>query len=95
MGPKERDLGAALRRAALPLGPAALHTLQRITVPDRDEMDVERILIYHLAESPSDRVGSGTSACGGGEGGYGRNPSRSGAAGDCGWVEGASAGRPS
>ena len=26
-------------------------------------MDVERILIHHLAELPSNRIGSGTSAC--------------------------------
>ena len=36
---------------------------RRIAVRDRDELDVERILIHRLAELPSDRAGRATSAC--------------------------------
>ena len=62
------SLGCGLGRVTLPGGPPVLDVAgQRIAVRDEDEMDTERILIYHLAESPPERAGSGTSACGGGE----------------------------
>ena len=36
---------------------------RRIVVRDRDQLDVERILIHRLAELPSDRAERAASAC--------------------------------
>ena len=58
------SLGCPVGRVTVPRGNRLLDIAgRRIAVRDLDEMDVERILIHHLAESLSDRIGSGTSAC--------------------------------
>ena len=58
------SLGCPVGRVNLPGDGSVLDIAgRRIAVRDQDEMDVERVLIHHLAELPSDRVGRGTSAC--------------------------------
>lgn len=57
------SLGCPIGRVTVPGGNPPLDIAgRRIVVRDRDELDVERILIHRLAESP-DRAGSGTSPC--------------------------------
>ncbi|MDE2984777.1 MAG: hypothetical protein OXU69_08725 [Gemmatimonadota bacterium] len=58
------SLGCPVGRVNLPGDDTVLDIAgRRIAVRNQDEMDVERVLIHHLAESPSDRAGSGTSDC--------------------------------
>ena len=58
------SLGCPIGRVTVPGGNPPLDIAgRRIVVQDRDELDVERFLIHELAELPSDRVASGTSAC--------------------------------
>jgi len=58
------SLGCPVGRVNLPGDGSVLDIAgRRIAVRDQDEMDVERVLIHHLAGLPSDRVGRGTSAC--------------------------------
>ena len=57
-------LGCPIGQVTVPGGNPPLDIAgRRIVVRDRDELDVERILIHHLAELPPNRVGSATSAC--------------------------------
>lgn len=58
------SLGCPVGRVTLPGEGSVLDVAdRRIAVRDQDEMDVERVLIHHLAELPSDLAGSGASAC--------------------------------
>ena len=58
------SLGCPVGRVTLPGTGSVLDIAgRRIAVRDQDEMDIERVLIHHLADAPSDRVGSGISAC--------------------------------
>ena len=58
------SLGCPVGQVTVPDGNPPLDIEgRRIVVRDRDELDVERILIHRLAELPSDRAGRAASAC--------------------------------
>ncbi|MDE2677274.1 MAG: hypothetical protein OXI76_05130 [Gemmatimonadota bacterium] len=58
------SLGCPIGRVTVPGGNPPLDIAgRRIVVRDRDELDVERILIHRLAELPSDRAGRAATAC--------------------------------
>ena len=58
------SLGCPVGRVTVPDGNPLLDIEgRRIAVRDRDELDVERILIHHLPELSSDRLETATSAC--------------------------------